>query len=93
MSLVWVVIPVILIGFSLLPYLTQSVFACECFGNQDYTEIYDDSEIVFVGTVTDIVASETNSTVFTTFDIHSIAKGELTNNQITTSVPLTGLFC
>jgi hypothetical protein len=74
----------ILIGLASLQFVTSVAFACECFGNSDYTKIFDNSEIVFVGTVNNIVVNETNY-LFTTFDVNSITKGEFTENQITTS--------
>jgi len=73
----------------LFPVMLPQSYACECFGTKDYTPIVDDSELVFIGTVKDIVANGENPTVFVTFDVHSIAKGELTENQITTSTPLS----
>lgn len=69
--------------------MTLQVFACECFGTKDYTPIVDDSELVFIGTVNDIVANGENPKAYVTFDVHSIAKGELAHDQITTSTWLS----
>ena len=79
----------ILVFLLLFPLIQSHVFACECFGNSDYTEIFDSSEFVFVGTVNDIVANGENPKVSVTFDVHSIAKGELAHSQVTTSTWLS----
>ena len=78
-----------IIGMLVFPLLIHQSFACECFGSSDYTEIFDSSELVFVGTVNDIVANGENPKVSVTFDVHSIAKGELSHSQVTTSTWLS----
>lgn len=79
----------IFFAFLLFPVILPQGYACECFGTKDYTPIVDDSELVFIGTVNNIVVNGEHPTVFVTFDVHSIAKGELTKNQVTTSTPLS----
>ena len=79
----------ILASLLLFPLMQSPVFACECFGSSDYTEIFDGSELVFVGTVNDIAANGENPKVSVTFDVHSIAKGELAGSPVTTSTWLS----
>ncbi len=78
----------LLIIFTLLlfPLIITQSYACECFGTKDYTPIVDDSELVFIGTVNDMVVNGEHLTVFVTFNVHSIAKGELAEKQVTTSI-------
>ena len=80
----------IMLAFLLLfPLIQSQVFACECFGSSDYTEIFDRSNLVFVGTMNEMIANGENSKVSVTFDVHSIAKGELSHSQVTTSTWLS----
>lgn len=67
----------------------QESFACECEANRNYTDIVDNSDLVFIGTVNKIIVNGENSEVFVTFDVHSIAKSELAHSQVTTSTLLT----
>ena len=63
-------------------------FACECESNRSYTDIVDRADLVFIGTVSEIVNWEDRKQLVT-FDIHSVAKGEVSTSQVTTSESLT----
>ena len=63
-------------------------FACECESNRSYADIVDRADLVFIGTVSEITNWEDRKQ-FVTFDVHSIAKGEVSTSQITTSESLT----
>ena len=63
-------------------------FACECESNRSYADIVDRADLVFIGTVSEIANLEDHKQ-FVLFDVHSVAKGEMSTIQITTSESLT----
>ena len=63
-------------------------FACECESNRSYAEIVDRADLVFIGTVSEIANWEDRKQLVT-FDVHSVAKGEVSTSQVTTSQSLT----